>query len=173
MKATDNISELLERIKSFKIVKCNMHHEKVATNVDQKPIYKVLDDAVVFDRAHLCNIKDRNLRLGCAHSGVNLNFERLLESVATELPEISHHISDIKNEFNTVISNIYALDHRVGHLEHDLALCQLNSNKRQRETLMSSMTILKSEHRTYMDQLQNIKSDIEQLIKMELNYTSL
>lgn len=55
-----------------------MHHEKVAIDVDENPIHNSLDDILVFDRVNLCGSKLRSKRLGCAHSGAKLNFERVL-----------------------------------------------------------------------------------------------
>lgn len=173
MQETNSISDLLQTIQSFQIVKCNMHHEKVRTDADGNLIYRTEDDHLFFDRVNLCDPKIRNWRLGCAHSKVNINFERFLEHVLTELPQKTNQILDLKTQFKAVISKIYNLDHKVGHLEHDLAVSALTSDNNNNESLMTSMSGFKIEHRRLMDCLSKIKSDIEQLIKSEINYNTL
>lgn len=173
MQNTDNIIKLLETIQSFQIVQCQMLHEKVAIGDDKKPISKSQDDTLVFDRASLCEIKHRNKRLGCAHSGVNINFERALEHLTAELPQCVNQISDFKNEFKSVVTKIYMIDHKVGNLEHDIAVCMLTFDDDGIDKLEQSMRVLKAEHRRLMNCLSKIKTDIEQLIKIELNYSTL
>jgi hypothetical protein len=78
MENKKSILKILEAIQSFQIVQCQMHHEKVLTNSEANPIYNLLDGKLVFHRVNLCDRSLRNKRLGCAHSGVNLNFKRIL-----------------------------------------------------------------------------------------------
>ncbi|MEH6535323.1 MAG: hypothetical protein V7719_02945 [Psychroserpens sp.] len=173
MQNTNNILQILETIQSFQIVQCQMHHEKVVTDVDENPIHNLQDDTIVFNRVKLCEIKQRNKRLGCAHSGVNINFERVLDNLITALPQSIKQISESKNKFKSVVTKIYALDHKVGNLEHDLAICKLTNDDCGKDNLMASMRLLKTEHTTLMDQLSKIKADIERLIKININYNNL
>nr|WP_321235758.1 hypothetical protein [uncultured Psychroserpens sp.] len=165
MQNTNNIPQILETIESFQIVKCDMFHEKVVVDVNERPIHRFQDDTIVFDRVKLCDIKHRNKRLGCAHSSVNIKFERVLEDLALALPECINQISELKNEFQSVVAEIYALDHKVGNLEHELAVCQLKSDTKEKDSIIVSMSLLKTEHRSFMTHLSKIKSDIEELIK--------
>lgn len=167
---SQNIVQILETIQSYQIVQCQMHHEKVAMDVDANPIHNRLDDAIVFNRVNLCDAKHRNKRLGCAHSGINLNFERVLEQLQTLLPQCKKQISGFKKEFKTVVAKIYALDHKVGHLEHDLAACKLKFDACGKDKLEHTLQQLKTEHRQLMNLLSKIKSDIEQFIHTETNY---
>ena len=170
---SQNIVQILETIQSFKIVQCQMHHEKVLTDSEENPIHNLLDDSLVFDRVNLCDATLRSKRLGCAHSGANLNFERVLEQLETALPQCTNQISGFKNEFKLLITKIYTTDHKVGHLEHDLALCKLNSNTYGKDNLEQSLRLLKIDHRELMNLLSKIKTDIEKLIKTEVNYSHI
>ncbi|MCD2260746.1 hypothetical protein [Psychroserpens luteolus] len=171
MSHVENISNLLEKIQAFQVVKCNMHHERVAFDSHKKPIYRQTDKDIFFDRVSLCDVKHRKLRLGCAHSSVNMNFIRLLESLEQELPQQSPQFLVFKETFNDLISKIYALDHKKGQLEHDLALFKITSDIDGNEQLKTVSKTLKAEHEMLMDQLLVIKSDIELFIKTILNNT--
>jgi hypothetical protein len=173
MKNANNIIQLFENLQSFQIVQCQMHHEQVLTNSDENPMYNVLEDKHVFDRVKLCDSAIRNKRLGCAHSGANLNFERVLEQLETVLPKCSNQILEYKNEFQSVVSKIYALDHKVGHLEHDIAVCTLNFDIHGKDKLEQILHVLKLEHTTLMNLLSTIKTDIEKLIQPEVNYSNI
>ena len=168
-----DIPELLEAIQSFQILQCEMQHEKVAIGLDRNPIHNFQDGVIVFDRVNLCDIKHRNRRLGCAHSCANTNFERVLDDLVIRLPQYVNQILAFKNEFKSVITLIYGLDHKVGNLEHDLAICKLNNDGQAKDEILSIQRLLKSEHRQLLHHLSKIKSDIEQLIKKELNYSVL
>lgn len=146
-----------------------MHHEKVASDTDAIPIHNVQDDTIVFNRVSLCNIKHRNKRLGCAHSKVNVNFQKVLDNLETTFPQGKNQISKFKNEFESVIMKIYTLDHKVGHLEHDIAMSKLNNDTNKETQLLKSMRLLKVEHKSLMNQLSKIKSDIEQFILIYLD----
>ena len=170
---SQNIFQILETVQSFQIAQCQMYHEKVVTDVDANPIHNLLDDAIVFNRVNLCDATHRKKRLGCAHSGVNLNFERVLEQLETALPQCKSQISEFKNEFKLVVTEIYALDHKVGNLEHDIAVCQLKFDTYGKDKLEHSLRLIKIEHKQLMNQLSEIKSDIEQLIKAKVNYSNI
>ena len=170
---THNIVEILEIIQSFQIVQCQMHHEKVAVDVNTRPIHNSLNGTLVFDRVNLCDKTLRNKRLGCAHSGANLNFERVLEQLETTLPQCKDQISKFTSAFTSVVTNIYALDHKVGYLEHDLAVCKLNFDTCGKDRLQNALHELKKDHREYMNLLLKIKTDIEQLIITEINYSNI
>jgi hypothetical protein len=148
-----------------------MHHEKVLANTDDRPIHHSLDNALVFDRVHLCVRSLRNKRLGCAHSRVNLNFERILEQLEIAVPQCMTQIFNYKNEFKSLIIKMYALDHKVGHLEHDIAVCKLNFDSYGNGKLEQVLLLLKTEHRQLVSLLSKIKTDIEQLIITEINYS--
>jgi len=148
-------------------------YKKVLTDSDENPIHNILDDTLVFDRVNLCDATLRSKRLGCAHSGANINFERVLEQLEAALPQCTNQISELKNEFKLLITKIYTLDHKVGHLEHDIALCKLNSNAYEKDKLEQSLRLLKTEHIPLMNLLSKIKTDIEKLIKTEVNYSHI
>ena len=159
-----NIMETFDDIKSFDVVQCSMHHEKVAFDKKGSPIHSLQGNSVVFDRIQLCAPEYRCLNIGCAHSSSNIKFERLLEHLETLLPKDADQIMLFKNQFQSTITKIYALDHKVGHLEHELALCLLKPNHDRNRHLKASMAILKSEHKGLICELSRIKSDIEQFI---------
>ncbi|MDG5490029.1 hypothetical protein [Psychroserpens sp. SPM9] len=173
MQHSNSILQTLEALRSFQIVQCQMHHEKVATDQRNHPKYNLQDGVIVFNRVNLCDAKLRNKRLGCAHSKANLNFETVLDTLISNLPQCKHQMSTLKSEFKSVVTKIYALDHRVGHIEHERSLCQLNSDSKKEANLTESLGVLKTEHHVLMNQLLKIKTDIEQLIKLELNYSNL
>lgn len=72
-----------------------------------------------------------------------------------------------------MVTEIYALDHKVGTLEHDIAVCQLKCDTYGKDKLKHSLRLIKIEHKQLMNQLLEIKSDIEQLIKVKVNYSSI
>jgi hypothetical protein len=170
MNDSNTVSQLLGTIESFHIVQCSMYHERVATDGNNNPVHKFQGDTMIFNRVNLCHVNERKLRLGCAHSSVNLNFEGVLERLAVELPQRMEQILSFKTEFQAVVTQIYTLDHKVGQLEHDLAVCRMTSDETLKVTIKNSMTVLKGEHRKLMTRLSEIKSDIEQLIIQELKY---
>ncbi|MEM5565919.1 hypothetical protein WNY78_12430 [Psychroserpens sp. AS72] len=173
MNTSQQISQILTTIQSFQIIQCQMHHEKVAVDVEGNPIQNALDDTLVFDRVNLCDLHLRNKRLGCAHSGVNIKFERVLEELKTIVPQCTNQISEFKNVFNSTVTKIYALDHKVGYLEHDIALCALNFDTIGKDKLEQSLRKLKMDHSQLMNKLSEIKSDIEQVVITESNYSQI
>ncbi|MCK8480884.1 hypothetical protein [Psychroserpens algicola] len=172
MEDLNTVQQLLKTLQDFQVVKCNMHHERVLTDLSNNPMFRKQDDAIIFDRVNLCPMKDRKLRLGCAHSPVNINFERHLKCLAAELPELQDQILNFTSQFKTVVSKIYMLDHNVGHIERDLAMCKLNSDDSKQEKLNRNLEDLKVQHRLFMTRLSEIKSDIEGLIVADLNYSN-
>jgi hypothetical protein len=93
-----------------------MCHEKVLIDGSGNPIHNALGEMLIFDRGKLYDVKDRNKRLGCPHSGVNLNFELILEPLETDVPQCMTQILEYKNKFKTVVIKIYALDYKGGNL---------------------------------------------------------
>jgi hypothetical protein len=170
---SQHIVQILETIQSFQIVQCQMHHEKVALDVNDKPIHNVQDDTMIFDRVNLCHKAIRNKRLGCAHSGANLNFEHVLEQLKIALPKCTNQISEFISAIRSTVIKIYTLDHQVGYLEHDIAVCKLNCDTYGKDKLEQSLVVLKANHKEYMSLLFKIKADIEQLIVSEINYSRI
>ncbi|WP_040281250.1 hypothetical protein [Psychroserpens damuponensis] len=173
MDTAKHISELLKRLHDFEVVQCQMLHEKVAVDGSGHPIGNIFDDTLVFNRVNLCKQSLRNKRLGCAHSRVNLKFEQFLDDLKTALPNCMSQISGYKTEFQTVVAKIYELDHKVGYLEHDIALCELNIDTCGKDKLQQSLRVLKTNHGKLMTLLSKIKSDIEELIYVEMNYSHI
>ncbi|MFT5846903.1 MAG: hypothetical protein ACJARX_001827 [Psychroserpens sp.] len=66
---------------------------------------------------------------------------------------------------------MYALDHKVGNLEHDIAVCKLNFDGFGNAKLEQVLMLLKTEHRQLMNLLLKNKTDIERLIITEINYS--
>ncbi|WP_047548048.1 hypothetical protein [Psychroserpens sp. Hel_I_66] len=166
MGSAKDISQLLEFIQSFQVVKCNMHHEGVAVDEDNHPIFRSENNTIIFKRINLCDPKLRSIRLGCAHSHSNLNFQNALDHLSKALPEYKEHISEVKKRFILIISKIYELDHKVGHLEHDTALVKIENDLCPSISMKADLQDLKLEHRQLMDQLLNIKTEIENLMAM-------
>lgn len=132
-----SLTEVIENLEQFTVVKCGMHHEKVLLDKDETPVKNVIGDDVSFARMQLC--EGRRQRLGCAHTSANDRFNRLLESVehVAEIPRL-------REEFNNLILKVYQLDHIVGNLEHDKATGkivddQLEDCKRQHASLMDQL----------------------------------
>jgi hypothetical protein len=150
-----------------------MHHEKVLTDLDEKPIHRSIGETLIFDRVKLCDVALRNKRLGCAHSGVNLNFEHVLDQLLIALPQCVKQISEFKSEFKSVILKIHTLDHNVGNLEHDIGMSKLSFDNFGKNNQEESLRFLKTEHDMLMKALKKIKTDIEQLTKTEINYSTI
>ena len=165
MSNQENIIRILHSFQKFKIVKCGMHHEQVASDQNKNPIYKENNSNIVFNRVKLCAAEDRIIRLGCAHSLSNYNFKNLLIELKELIPEKSHEILNLKNEFIRLIDEIYVLDHKKGQLEHDISLCIITSNYSKIDVLKRLSSKIKREHNLLMNNLITIKKDIESLIK--------
>ncbi len=173
MQKSNTIPQLLKTIEDFQIVKCNMYHESVVIDSNRKPVYKRIDDAIVFDRVSLCDANHRKVRLGCAHSIVNSNFSKILENAQLLIPKQSNEILIFKNKFEAVIAKIYVLDHKKGQMEHELAIFEMTSNGKSNAQLDLSMNVLKAEHNILMDNIISIKSDIESFISKVINNSNL
>ncbi|WP_460219939.1 hypothetical protein [Psychroserpens sp. MEBiC05023] len=171
MKSKLDPTYLLQTMTSIKVVKCAMHHESVLMDVNNQPIYKTQGASVVFNRVKLCN--ERASRLGCAHSGVNYKFENLLENLVMVYPKKRTVILNFKEKFKSIITAIYKLDHDMGQLEHELAVEKVNKRYRLIDELLVTKDKLKSNHRLLMEQLSDLKSEIEVFIKLEMNYNAI
>ena len=164
MKTSSQLEELYQTIRSFQIVKCEMYHERVAIGAKGIPIASTSENTVVFKRVSLCNTKDRNMRLGCAHSKVNVHFKKVLTDLENTFPDEAHRIVDFKMRFRTIVNQIYVLDHRMGHLEHDFALSTLDKDESKIFQISQAIAHLKLEHSAMMEQLSELKSEIESLV---------
>ncbi|MGS2727608.1 hypothetical protein ACU8DI_13445 [Psychroserpens sp. BH13MA-6] len=160
---------LQKTFQKFQVVSCQLHHERVALNAQNKPRFKQLDRTITFDRIPLCPKNLRSHRLGCAHSKVNIDFDRLLEQLLEALPKQQEMITSFKQTFNQLIACIYELDHKKGQLEHDLALSELHSDGNQTNELQKDMNIVLIKHQESMDALELLRSDIERLIDEQVN----
>ncbi|WP_452223300.1 hypothetical protein [Lacinutrix chionoecetis] len=163
------LEELLQKLQKFQVVKCGLHHEKVALDINSNPIYKQNDDAIIFSRVKLCAIKDRNIRLGCAHSISNSNFIKILDELKNIIPEKSNKIICFKNEINQAINKIYFLDHEKGQLEHNLSIAKITSDYRKQQELLKEAKVIKQEYNSQMDNLIEIKNNIQLLIENVIN----
>nr|WP_321225410.1 hypothetical protein [uncultured Psychroserpens sp.] len=169
MNTSSQITQILKTVKSFKVVQCQMHHEKVVVDTHGKPMFNSIENALVFKRVNLCKAAIRQKRLGCAHSSSNLNFEYILDDLKTIVPHCTRQISELKKEFKTIVSKIYAIDHKVGNVEHEIANSVLNDFF-GKDKLEGNLHFLKIEHKELMQLLLGVKADIEQLINSEINY---
>ncbi|WP_157717089.1 hypothetical protein [Formosa sp. Hel1_31_208] len=169
MNLISDIQSIYENIEQLQVVKCGMFHEGVAINPDGTPKYSTMDSVTVFDRLPLCTHELRNVRLGCAHSGVNVKFESTLDKLIALMPHKSEIISSLKTSFSATITKIYTTDHQMGHLEHQLGHCQIDGLMHERAKLEESKALLKEKHDGLMNQLKQLKTDIELFIKNELN----
>ena len=169
MEVANRLLGILENVKSFQVVKCQMHHEKVAIGENDIPLYAEQDGILAFNRVNLCDNKHRRWRLGCAHSTVNTNFEHVLKDLEKTLPHFSSQISALRHKFKAVILEIYALDHKVGNLEHDLASKKLSGENSEVSKILESLNKVKAEHSLLMERLSKIRSEIEQCILERLD----
>ena len=164
---SEKTKQLLLRFQKFEIVKCGMYHEHIVLDVNKKAVYKEDNNTIIFNREKLCNTEVRAVRLGCAHSSSNHNFEELLDSLSALLPRKSLLILNLKNEFKAVVSRIYMLDHKKGQLEHDLALCKITLDYSENEALAQLSCRIKEEHNMLMEDLVEIKANIKRLIRVQ------
>ena len=164
-----DIQSIYENIEQLQVVKCGMFHEGVAINADGTPKHTTMDGVTVFDRMPLCDTQLRNVRLGCAHSGVNVKFENSLDKLIAFMPHNSEMISNFKTSFGVTITKIYTTDHQMGHLEHQLGQCEIDELMDEKAVLEGSKVLLKEKHDGLMSQLKRLKTDIELFIKTELN----
>lgn len=111
-----SLSEIKSTIENFRTVECGLYHETVTTD-EQGPKKKVIAEEEIFERVSLCKNEDRRVRLGCAHSMANSEFDRILGSTQLQQPEIQ----ELRKEFNRICMEIYRLDHKMGDLQKEYA----------------------------------------------------
>lgn len=168
MLTSEEITSKLEQISELQIVKCAMHHEGVVLDSEGNPKYTELDGKIIFNRVPLCNSNIRKTRLGCAHGSANRTFEQLVRHLIKAYPKRSTGLIQLQNILSSVINKIYATDHKMGFLEHDLALCLFENNEFTHQKLLQKRQDLRTIHDGLLDQLQIVKSDIEMFIRKEL-----
>ena len=138
-----------------------MAHEKVKLDAEGSPKQNSIADAVVFERISLCPSKDRDIRLGCAHTMVNVHFKTILSDLKQLIPTKWKIIASFELDFNALILKIYTLDHKRGNLEHDLALLHISSGPDiDREKLLESIRDLELDHDGLMSDLDDLKQAI-------------
>lgn len=158
-----SLSEIRQNLNEFQLIQCGLKHEGVI--LDSKthlPLKTGPLNEEIYKRVDLCNLKDRNQRLGCSHSFANSAFNRSIEELSKKDPIVEK----LKEQFNEIVLKIYLLDHKKGNLEHTFAetleinsSCELSSSDVEKE-LDTCVQI----HSEYINQLGNIKSDIIQHI---------
>lgn len=165
MMSSHKIELLRNQIKQFEILKCRMYHEGVKLDESGQPIYKDIDNDRVFERVSLCDHHIRSKRLGCAHSNVNIKFEKLLIDFAKHNSKYSTEILEFKSRFTSIVNKIYHIDHQMGFVERDLAQSEIESNRQQRSRLMHKKQELVQIHDSLMDDLNSLKTEVEMFIE--------
>lgn len=141
------------QLSGFKIVKCDMYHEKI--QVDSRfnePILTIQESEKIYLRNNLCSFKLRSERQGCAHSNANLNFIQLVD----QLNDDDKKVTDIKTKIEQLITEIYQLDHEKGALEKEIHECSLDKLLSVQKNL--SKSIIK--HRELMSHLESLKNQL-------------
>ena len=150
--------EIKQKLSAYQVVHCGLSHEAVL--LDRKtriPVKLGNSHEEVYKRVQLCNLTDRNQRLGCAHSSANKAFTNIIEELPTD-----PIIEKLKREFNKLIFQIYTLDHKKGNLERDFAetLESSNSNGLTSSDVQKELNACIQIHNSYMNQLHQLKSNI-------------
>lgn len=147
--------EIKQKLEAFELVQCGLKHELVKLDLGTKlPIKLTSSQDTEYQRISLCQLTDRQKRLGCAHSSSNAHFNRLIDALQTENLEIK----TIQKKINNQIFNIYMLDHKKGDLEKEYAICLDNQLTTQstKQQLKECIAL----HRTYMDNLKSLKNEL-------------
>lgn len=110
--------ELFEKVKNLKTAKCRLRHERVQIDAESNlPVTRHIPETV-FDRIGLCTWEIRNERVSCGHTTAHLV---LLDAI--EILESENRIKeDLRADLDSVLNQIYQLDHKKGDAEKDLAM---------------------------------------------------
>ena len=145
------------QLSNFKVIKCDMHHEKIQVKSDSnEPIFNFQESKKTYVRNNLCPYKLRSERLGCAHSSANSNFIGLID----QLNSNDLRISELKTDVQSLINEVYKLDHEKGELEKEIHEC---SNERL-ESVEQELTTAIVKHRKMMCDLNALKTQLLSLI---------
>lgn len=157
------LSDIIQALKDFEVVSCNLVHEKVL--MDNK-VSKVKDmgGSNHFERKGLCTTLIRERRLGCAHTHANSNFINLLKEVEVQKPEIKSDAKTLEN----IILQIYLLDHHKGELEKKKAEYFLHRDNQKIQQCEEKLKTAIKEHQSLVKELEGLKTQIIQKLENSL-----
>lgn len=151
----EKLKEVYQALSMFKVLKCDMVHEKVlsnkATGLPQKNI-----STSGFERMGLCPKSIRDFRLGCAHTVSNHNFMKHVRQLAESLQEFEKYPS----ELDRIFLEIYKIDHLKGDLEKGLAESLFEEDDSNRGRTEDSINEVLKDHRQLLDKLDVLRSMI-------------
>ena len=153
------IVEIQQKIASFQVVPCQLHHEIVQLDVNtQQPVKSGTIESPNYQRVSFCPKEIRKKRLGCAHSYANESFMETLN----QLPKKDHVIEDLKTQMDEVICKIFVLDHQKGELEKDWAkaLEAKNNDTIIQSELQQQIATCIEQHTQVMTQLSALKERV-------------
>ncbi len=152
----EELTLLRKELNKFKVVKCDMVHERVL--IDKEGVPQVKDALQDYMRQSLCPIEQRSVRLGCSHSHSNSQFDQSLEQVAKQDVEIQR----LRTDLNVLITEVYRLDHEKGNLEKDKAdhLFMHPDNLGAIETTNALLDTTISAHRNLLDKIDQKRKAI-------------
>lgn len=152
------ILQIKNKIEQFQVIKCDMYHEKVKLDTQTgQPIIKTSSNESYYERVPLCKITERSKRLGCAHSSSNNNFLHLIEELKTDDQEIFN----LKKGISNLIIQIYALDHKKGDLEKELAdSLGIDEVKKMQVKVKEKLSDCIKSHRKLMDELNKHRTKL-------------
>ena len=148
-----DIKEARIKIEAFELVPCGLYHELVERDANNQPVMNTFSEENTFQRIQLCPSAIRRKRLGCAHSVSNTNFNDILNPLAEQFEEIK----ELQTKANNVILNIYALDHKKGDLEKEVAEQLIGMSSRSKEAINADIKRCIADHTEQVHALQNIK----------------
>ncbi len=143
----------IEKLKSFDVVYCKMVHEKILSSHEE------FDTAI--KRMPLCEKQFRDKRLGCAHGSSNIRFIETLRTISNDWPSKREVIDEAVHAFNQLLSQIYLLDHKRGHLEYDLYILKhKTASNTEIDSIKNQIETLEIDHTQLLTKLNTIRQDI-------------
>lgn len=155
MDSHKKLSDIIQILKDFEVVACDLVHEKVALN---KKVPRVIDVGgdEKFERKGLCKYDKRKQRLGCAHTNANTDFLNFLKEIDHLKPNIRTDVESLEN----IILQIYLLDHHKGELEKKKAECYLHNDHLNIQQCEEELKNAINRHRSLIQNLDGLKTQI-------------
>lgn len=155
----EKLKEIHRELSMFKVVKCDMVHEKVLLS-KESGLPAEANGLSTLVRRDLCHKSVRDVRLGCAHSISNYGFNKLVGQLARHHQEFEKYPS----EFDGIFLKIYQIDHLKGDLEKNLAESLLEEDDSKKKASEEVIGDVVENHRSLLAQLDVLRLEVLQLL---------